>query len=287
MSSHSDAPSESRAAPTGRAGEGPRPRAQGLTGAASGPAAKAAPPSSPAFSPLYQQIRALMVQSLQQGLWGPGDVIPSEQELAQRYKVSQGTVRKAIDDLVVDHLLVRRQGKGTFVATHAEARSQYRFLRLSPDDGRPQRAQRRVIDCLSLRAPADVAHALGIRAGQAVFRVRRVLSFGEPAASQAIVWDDIWLPGAAFKGLSAERLAAYQGPMYALFESEFGVHMLRAEEKIRAVAAEAEVALELGVPAGSPLLSVERLSFTWGDKPMELRRGLYRTDSFHYRNALN
>jgi GntR family transcriptional regulator len=226
-----------------------------------------------------------MVQGLQQGLWAPGEVIPSEQELALRYKVSQGTVRKAIDDLVADHLLVRRQGKGTFVATHSEARSQYRFLRLSPDDGQPQRAQRRVIDCLSLKAPLDVARALGLKAGQAVFRVRRVLSFGE--ALQPTVWDDIWLPGGAFKGLNAERLATYEGPMYALFESEFGVHMLSAQEKIRAVAAEPEVAAALGVAAGSPLLSVERLSFTWGDQPMELRRGLYRTESFHYRNALN
>ena len=76
--------------------------------------------STPAFSPLYQQIKGLVLQSLQAGEWKPGDTIPSEFELAARYKVSQGTVRKAIDELAKDHLLVRRQGKGTFVATHAE-----------------------------------------------------------------------------------------------------------------------------------------------------------------------
>jgi GntR family transcriptional regulator len=82
-----------------------------------------------------------------------------------------------------------------------------------------------------------------------------------------VVLDDIWLPGTLFKGLTAERLAAYAGPMYGLFEAEFGVRMIRAEEKIRAVAADADEAALLAVPPGTPLLSVERLSFTYGDKP--------------------
>src|SRR5690606_15791580 len=83
--------------------------------------------AAPAFSPLYQQIKALMTRSLQAGEWRPGEAIPSEMDLAARFKVSQGTVRKAIDELAADNLLVRRQGKGTFVATHAEQKIQYRF----------------------------------------------------------------------------------------------------------------------------------------------------------------
>ena len=90
---------------------------------------------APAFSPLYQQIKSLILQSLQQGEWKLGEVIPSEFDLAARYKVSQGTVRKAVDELAADNLLVRRQGRGTFVATHAEQQVQYRFLRLQPDRG--------------------------------------------------------------------------------------------------------------------------------------------------------
>ena len=90
---------------------------------------------TPAFSPLYQQIKGLILQSLQAGEWKPGDLIPSELELAGRFRVSQGTVRKAIDELSADNLLVRRQGKGTFVATHSEQQVQYRFLRLEPDSG--------------------------------------------------------------------------------------------------------------------------------------------------------
>jgi GntR family transcriptional regulator len=251
----------------------------------SNPAAPARPaePDTPAFSPLYQQIKTLIVRSLQAGEWKPGEAIPSEMELAARFKVSQGTVRKAIDELATENLLVRRQGKGTFVATHAEEKVQFRFLRLTPDDGEAPSAQRRFIDCRRLRAPSDIARTLNLKSGDTVVQIRRVLSFrGSP-----VVLDDIWLPGQMFKGLTAEKLSEYRGPMYGLFETEFGVRMIRAEEKIRAVAADEAAAQFLGIAAGAPLLSVERLSLTYGDKPVELRRGLYNTTSHHYRNELN
>lgn len=245
--------------------------------------AAAAEAGGPAFSPLYQQIKALITRSLQAGEWRPGEAIPSEVDLAARFRVSQGTVRKAIDELAAENLLVRRQGKGTFVATHAEQKARYRFLRLTPDDGELVGAQRRFIDCRRLRAPAEVARALQTRPGDAVIQVRRVLSFRE----RPVVLDDIWLPGQEFKGLTAERLSDYRGPMYALFESEFGISMIRAEEKLRAVAADELSAELLAVPPGHPLLSVERLSFTYGDKPVEFRRGLYNTVSHYYRNELS
>jgi len=247
-----------------------------------GPASNAAP----AFSPLYQQIKALLLQSLQSAEWKPGETIPSEMELAARFRVSQGTVRKAIDELAADNLLVRRQGKGTFVATHAERHVEYRFLRLIPDNGDVRSegpAQRDVIDCRRLRATADIARALGLRPGDAVLQARRLLSF----AGTPTILEDLWLPGGPFKGLTAERLSDYHGPMYALFETEFGVRMVRAEEKIRAVLPDAAQAALLQVPAGTPLLSVERVAYTYNDVPMELRRGLYRTDTHHYRNELN
>ena len=246
--------------------------------------AAALPGAGPAFSPLYQQIKALLTRSLQAGVWRPGDVIPSEIELAARFKVSQGTVRKAIDELATENLLVRRQGKGTFVATHAEEKIQYRFLRLTPDDGdASRRLQRRFIDCRRQRAGADVARALELRSGDAVVQVRRLLLY----RTQPVVLDDIWLPGALFKGLTAERLSDYRGPMYGLFETEFGVRMIRARERLRAVAADDVAASWLDVAAGTPLLSVERVSFTYDDKPVELRRGLYHTAEHFYRNELS
>jgi GntR family transcriptional regulator len=247
---------------------------------------EAGPGGTPAFSPLYQQIKVLILQSLQDGEWKPGDVIPSEMDLAARFRVSQGTVRKAIDELAAENLVVRRQGKGTFVATHAEQQVQYRFLRLLPDTGDAGKegpAQRHIIECKRLRAPADIARALGLRSGDAVLHVRRVLSF----QLVATILEDLWLPAAPFKGLTAERLDSYRGPMYALFETEFGVRMVRAEEKIRALAASEPACELLKVKAGEPLLSVERTAFTYNDLPMELRRGLYRTDTHHYRNSLS
>jgi GntR family transcriptional regulator len=225
---------------------------------------------TPAFSPLYQQIKALILQSLQSGEWKPGEAIPSEMDLASRYRVSQGTVRKAIDELASGNLLVRRQGKGTFVATHVEQHVQFRFLKLVPDSGTPGSegpAQREIIDCRRARANADVARALGLRSGDAVLQARRVLSFAS--------------------GLTAERLATYHGPMYALFETEFNMRMLRAEEKIRAEAAIDGRETLLKVEHGTPLLSVERIAYTYQNLPMELRRAYYRTDTHHYHNTLS
>lgn len=242
--------------------------------------------ATPAFSPLYQQIKGLILQSLQSGEWKPGESIPSEMDLAARYRVSQGTVRKAIDELAAENLLVRRQGKGTFVSTHAEQHVQYRFLRLMPDQGNRQSegpAERTIIECKRLRATAEIARLLALRTGDSVLQARRVLSF----AGRPTILEDLWLPGTPFKGLTAERLSQHQGPMYALFETEFGVRMVRAEEKIRAVLPDAAQAALLKAPRNTPLLSVERVAYTYNDVPMELRRGLYLTDTHHYFNVLN
>jgi GntR family transcriptional regulator len=242
--------------------------------------------TTPAFSPLYSQIKGLILQSLQSGEWKPGEAIPSEMDLATRYRVSQGTVRKAIDELAASNLVVRRQGKGTFVATHAEQHVQFRFLKLVPDSGTPGSegpAEREIIDCRRTRATADIARALALRSGDAVLQARRVLSF----AGTPTILEDIWLPAAPFKGLTAERLANYDGAMYALFETEFNMRMLRAEEKIRAESAIDGREQLLKVEHGTPLLSVERIAYTYQNVPMELRRGYYRTDTHHYHNALN
>ena len=242
--------------------------------------------ATPAFSPLYQQIKGLMLQSLKTGEWKPGEAIPSEMELAARYRVSQGTMRKAIDELTLENLVVRRQGKGTFVATHAEQHVQFRFLKLVPDSGSPGSegpAEREIIDCKRIRASADTARALSLRTGDSVLQARRVLSF----AGVPTILEDIWLPAAPFKGLTAERLADYHGAMYALFETEFNVRMVRADEKIRSEAAIDGRELLLKVERGTPLLSVERIAYTYQDVPMELRRGYYRTDTHHYHNTLN
>ncbi len=172
------------------------------------------------------------------------------------------------------------------MATHAEQQVQYRFLKLLPDEGDPKSegpAQRRIIDCKRSRANADIGRALALRTGDAVLQVRRVLSF----AGAPTILEDLWLPGNSFKGLTAERLSEYDGPMYALFETEFGVRMVRAEERIKAVVPDPAQCKLLEIKSHTPLLSVERIAYTYNDTPMELRRGFYVTETHHYHNELN
>lgn len=244
--------------------------------------AAATPELSPAFSPLYQQIKALLMASLQKAEWRPGELIPSEQELAARYKVSQGTVRKAIDELAAENLLTRKQGKGTYVATHHEPQVQYRFLRLQPDNLDAEPMTREVLECKRVRAPADVARQLGLKSGDTVVQIKRLLRF----AGKVVVFDDIYLPASRFKGMSAERLTAYTGPLYALFEAEFGTRMIRADEKIRAVNSDEVISALVSVAANTALLKVERTSYTYGDQPVEVRHGYYVTAQHYYRNEM-
>ncbi len=250
-----------------------------MTRDASRSAARAA---SPTFSPLYRQIKDFLIRSLQEGEWGPGDAIPSEGELAARFNVSQGTVRKAIDEMAAENLLVRRQGKGTFVASHNDPRSFYRFLRLVPDDGVARQADSDPFSCETIPASAEVARVLGLAEGESVVHVQRLLRFdGEP-----VVYDRIYLVADLFSGLTLEALRAGGRSLYSQFESEYGVRMIHAEEHLRAVAADPHSAGLLGVAAGDPLLLVERTAYTYGNKPVEWRCGLYCTRRHYYRNDL-
>ena len=238
---------------------------------------------APTFQPLYVQIRALIERALEAGEWAPGTAIPAEVALATRFGVSQGTVRKAIGALAAENLLVRRQGKGTFVATHTEEKaSNFRFLRIRRNDGRPEYPGSRLIDLRRGKAGAEVARALAIKQGDGIYILRRILDY----ASRPVVLDEITLPAALFNGLTRARFSGYPGSMYGFFETEFGVRMLRAEERLYAVAADRAAAELLYVAAGSPLLAVDRISFTYGDRPVEVRRGLCTTRHEHYWNAL-
>lgn len=235
------------------------------------------------FRPLYGQIRALIELALEAGEWAPGQPIPSELELAARFGVSQGTVRKAVQSLAGENLLVRKQGKGTFVATHMEEKaSNFRFLRIRRNDGKPEYPRSRLIGLRRGRAGAELGRWLALKPGDAVFILRRILEYGGVPA----VLDEIALPGALFRGLTLARCSAHPGPMYALFESEFGVRMLRAEERLHAVPADAESAALLRVARATPLLAVDRVAFTYADRPVEFRRGLCTTRDEHYWNTL-
>lgn len=240
------------------------------------------PMHSPTFSPLYRQIKQLIMRSLESAEWGPGDIIPSESELAVRFSVSQGTVRKAIDEMAAENLLVRRQGKGTFVATHSDPRSFFRFLRLAPTEGELPPSQSIPLECWRAKAGADVARMLGLETGASVIIVRRLLKF----ADEPVVFDEIYLPGELFQDLTMDVMRASDKSFYSLFESRFGVRIIRADERLRAVTADRVSAELLQVEEGSPLLLVERVTFSYGDKPVEWRRGFYSTQNYHYHNEL-
>jgi GntR family transcriptional regulator len=238
---------------------------------------------SPTFSPLYRQIKSLILQGLASGEWRPGEAIPSEAELAVRFNVSQGTVRKAIDEMAAENLLVRKQGKGTFVASHNDPRAFFRFLRIVPIEGALAFPQSLPLECWRAKAGVEASRTLQIPPGAPIIIVRRLLKFN----AKPVVVDEIYLPGELFQGLTLEVLQDYQGSIYSLFETRFGVRMIRAEEHLRAVAADRGNAELLNVAEGSPLLQVERVTYTYGDKPVEWRRGLYSTAEHYYHNELS
>ncbi len=243
--------------------------------------------TTPNFLPLYEQIKLLILRGLSDGEWGPGEVIPSEMELARRYQVSQGTVRKAIDELVMDNILVRRQGKGTFVATLTDDGTNYRFLNLLSLDGEKEYPKSEFIEFQRGKADAYVAKRLAIRPGSALAILRRVLKFsGEP-----VIYDDIRLPASLLKGITIgmieEHVNAHKGTLYSLYETQYQIRIISAQERIQAVAADETTAQLLNVKAGTPLLSIERVAFTYKNQPVEWRRSLVNTERHYYFDELN
>jgi GntR family transcriptional regulator len=238
-------------------------------------------PDFPAFQPLYRQIQALITQSLMSGEWRPGQPIPSEIELATRFSVSQGTVRKAVCELAEERVLVRQQGRGTFVASHAAERSQVPFLRVTPDAGELTELTAELLDLKRIRDAAS-ARLLGLNAGSSVFLLTRILKLnGVPAC-----YEEVRLPASRFKGLTAAVVRQYECMLYSMYETRFGMRVLHAQEIIKAVAAPREVASLLGAPPGLPMMQIERLAFSYRHEPAELRRCLCDTRQHHYRNSI-
>ena len=238
--------------------------------------------ATPSFQPLYEQIKLLLTQSLAGGEWKPGEAIPSEIELAARFGVSQGTVRKAIDELAAENILLRRQGKGTYVSSHSEPDYQYRFLRVNPDSGTRSHPKNLFFGLERGKAVGELASALRLKPGTATLGFKRVMSFG----GNPVVFDEIVFSASQFPGLTLSELEDFNGSVYSFYETIFGVRMIRAQERLRAVAADSVAAAHLKVAAGAPLLCVDRTAYTYGDQPVEWRRGLCVTDGFSYFNDL-
>jgi GntR family transcriptional regulator len=238
--------------------------------------------ASPAFQPLYRQIKSLITQSLMSGEWGPGEPIPSEIELAGRFNVSQGTVRKAINELADQNLLIRHQGKGTFVASHAEERRKYYFTRITPDSGEDVHPAPELLECRRAKADAATARLLDLSAGAGIFVVRRRFRI----AGQLVELEEVRIPASLFRGLSTTTIDRHECKLYSMYESAFGVRIIEVRERIKAVASGEEESRLLEVPLGTPLLRVDRVAFTFGDKPVEVRASVFHTEHHHYQNRI-
>jgi GntR family transcriptional regulator len=231
------------------------------------------------YRPLYRRVKDALVRRIADGAWTPGLLLPSEFQIAQELAVSQGTVRKALDEMTAENMLVRRQGKGTFVARHDEARILFQFFKLQPDAGEKAFPESDVVEAGVVAAAPEVAAVLGLPAGAATIRIRRVRSIG----GEPVIAETIHLPAALFPGLTEE---AVPNNLYGLYSTRYGVTVARAREKLKAVAASAEDARLLGVPAGTAVLAVDRIAEAIDGTTVEWRLSLCRTERYHYLSDL-
>lgn len=241
--------------------------------------------------PLYRQVKRELQRLVESGQYGPGDTLPSESTLARALAVSIGTLRKAVDELVHEHLLVRRQGKGTYVALHNDDRFLFQFfhVELREETGQPAGATRREypkVECVGFaRGKADDAEAaaLRIRPGHPVLRADNRLSL----SGRPVVHDRLVLSAELFRGLSEKRFVERPSTIYALYQSDHGITVLRAHERARAVPAHREAARILGVPVGCPVLEVHRTALTFGERPVEYRISTINTAAHDYVSLLS
>ena len=232
------------------------------------------------FKPLYSQVREEILRRLADGMWQPGAVLPSEQELARTLGVSQGTVRKSLDALTSEGILVRRQGRGTFVAEFEESRILFQFFRLAPDVGERYFPNSKVLDRSSGIATPVERVALALGPGAKVWRIERVRYFDK----DPILTETISLPLARFPKLG--QLKDIPNNVYQLYSREYGISIARSSERIKAVGANAHDARELGCPEGTPLLLIARTAFDFSDVPVEFRQSHCLTDKIHYASDL-
>ena len=227
------------------------------------------------FRPLYKQAKDVLTRRIAEGAWQSGQILPSEFEIAADLGVSQGTVRKALDEMTAENLLVRRQGRGTFVARHDDERILFQFFKLTRDDGERRFPDSRILDVRVVRAAPEARERLGLAAGDKVVQIERVRSL----AGVTCVAEGMVLPQRLFAGIENRVLP---NNLYELYAAEFGVTVARANERLKAVAATVRTGAHLGVPVGTPLLRVDRVALDVGGAPVEWRVSLCRTDEFHY-----
>ncbi len=228
--------------------------------------------------PLYRRVVARLTEKLAAGEWRSGEAIPSEARLAEQFVVSVGTIRKAIDELVAGKILVRQQGRGTFIATHSEDRFLYHFFHVVGRDGVKRFPTVQTLSFRRARADATAAERLRIARGARVIRIQNLLRIEDRPA----VLDDITLPVELFPDLNKDIFVNRLGTIYHLYQERYGINVVRAVERLQAVLADVSAARALGVRAGTPLLEINRTAYTYRDQPVEVRHSLVNTERHEY-----
>lgn len=244
-------------------------------------AASMTAPKGPTFQPLYKQIKDLLLERIASGEWPPGTFIPSEAALAASYNVSVGTLRKALDELVSDNVVVRRQGKGTAVATHDADRALFRFFNVVRHDGERSLPVSRVLS--RRRRPADAAErkALDLAPEADVIHIRRVRELtGSPT-----LLEDIVLDAETFAALETQP-DVLPNTLYQLYQHQYGATVAHADEQLVAVRAGEQDAAQLGVELGEPLIEIRRVARDYQDAPIELRVSRLTTGEYCYTSRL-
>ena len=236
---------------------------------------------TPRAQPLYAQVKALMMQRLIAGQWRPGEMLPSEFQLADEFGVSQGTVRKALDELAAENVVVRRQGRGTFVAEHDDHRALFHFFHLVGPDGERRLPVSRLISVRKGLAGRLEARRLDIDRGAPVIRIRRVRNLdGRPAIAETIA-----VPQKLFPDLADFR--EVPNTVYDFYERCYGITIARAVERLAAVAADERDARLLEIAPGNPLLEIDRTALALDGAPVEWRVSRCLTATHHYRVELS
>ncbi len=233
---------------------------------------------APEQLPLYKEVKRLLTQSLASGEWPPGVALPSETRLAERYRVSIGTVRKAIDELVAARILVRQQGRGTYVAGHDARRTLFHFFHIVPVDGAKLLPDTELLAFARERADAACAERLQIRPGAPVYAIRNLLRLrGKP-----VVLDEITLPAERFPKLTEKVFRERDATIYQLYQERYGINVVKSAERLSAALADQSSAKLLGVRVGAPLLRIRRTALTYHNLPVELRTSLVNTAEHEY-----
>lgn len=235
-------------------------------------------PASRAQTPLYEEVRHTLVRKLMTGEWRPGDKLPPEPDLARMFAVSIGTIRKAVDALVDEKILERRQGRGTTVNSLSAEHLYQLFFHIVDESGRRVLPTARLADFKRGPADAEAGDALGLDRKAAVIRIDNLRLID----GRIVILDRLMLPAARFPKLDAKAFAARKSTIYGLYQEMFGLTVIRVRENIQATLSGGRVAKLMELSEGTPLLKIARRAYTFDGSLVEARTRYVLTDELSY-----